>query len=114
MHIWYMYVQCYISHGVVMSCATLGCLIRLVTACVITHMIVIHAVKQAVELNRKLQYVSEHQKCILEGYRRELESCRQQLVDTRVSLADRQAEMVEGGEQAGRRTRATEQDLKMV
>ena len=101
-----------------MSCATLCCLTILVTACTsCTNDLsgtLIHAVKQAVELNRKLQYVNEHQKCILEGCRKELESCRQQLVDTRVSLADRQAEMVEGGEQAGRRTRATEQDLKMV
>ena len=74
-----------------------------------------HTVKQAVELNRRLQYVNEHQKCIVDGYKKQLESCRQQLVDARVSLADSQAEMSEVGESIGKKAvRTTEQELKMV
>lgn len=70
-------------------------------------------VKQAIEMNRKLQYVNEHQKCLLAGYKTELESCRQQLVETRVSLADALAERGERDEQTSRKT-TTEQELKMV
>ena len=65
-------------------------------------------------MNRKLQYVNEHQKCIVVGYKRELEACRQQLVEARVSLADSRAERGEGGDRASRNTRTTEQELKMV
>ena len=73
-----------------------------------------YAVKEAVEMNRKLQYVNEHQKCIMEDYRKKLEVSRQELVETRVLLADAQAERNEGREGNGRNTRTTEQQLKMV
>ena len=65
-------------------------------------------------MNRKLQYVNEHQKCIMEDYRKKLEVSRQELVETRVLLADAQAERNEGREGNGRNTRTTEQQLKMV
>ena len=71
-----------------------------------------YVVKQAIEMNRKLQYVNEHHKCIMAGYKTELETCRQQLVEARVSLADSLAERGEREEQTGRKT--TEQDLIMV
>ena len=69
-------------------------------------------VKKAVELNRRLQYVNEHQKCVLAGYKTELEACRQELVEARASLAESIAERGERGQGTGRNT--TVQELKMV
>ena len=65
-------------------------------------------------MNRKLQYVNDHQNCLLAGYKSELEACRQQLVEARVLLADALAERGEREEQTGRKTTTTEQELKMV
>ena len=71
-----------------------------------------NVVKQAIELNRKLQYMNSHQQCTIEACRRELETCRQELLETKVQLAGQQGTMG-GGEDHGR-VKTSEQELKMV
>ena len=70
----------------------------------------------ALELNRKLQYDNEHQHCVMEACRAELQSCRQQLVEARVRLEGEGVGLVGGaGETPGPgRIKTTEHDLKMV
>ena len=74
------------------------------------------AVQGALELNRKLRYDNEHQHCLMEGCRTELQACRQQLVEARVRLEGKGVGLVgEAGEAPGPgRTKTTEHDLKMV
>ena len=75
-------------------------------------MLHVHAVKQAIEMNKKLRYVNEHQKCILTDYKTELEMCRQELVGARVSLAN---SLTERGERGGHSEKmAAARELKMV
>lgn len=71
-----------------------------------------NVVKQAVELNRKLQYMNSHQQCTIEACRGELETCRQELLEAKVQLAGQQGTMG-GGEDHGR-VKTSEQELKMV
>ena len=63
-------------------------------------------------MNRKLQYVNQHQQCLISGYEREVESGRQELVKARVCLGNRERERGERGELAERT--ATARELKMV
>ena len=74
----------------------------------------LHAVKGAMELNRKLQYDNEHQHCLMEGYRTELQACRQQLVEARVRLEGVGLVGGAGDELGPGRARTVEHDLKMV
>ena len=72
-----------------------------------------YIVKEAVELNRKLRYVNEHQKCLLAGREEELDCLRQDLVQARGSVADRLADRGKKDQMMiGRKTAA--QELKMV
>ena len=63
-------------------------------------------------MNRKLRYISEHQKCVLVGREAELEAARQELVEARVCVADRLTERGER-ERLGVRN-STAHELKMV
>ena len=63
-------------------------------------------------MNKKLQYVNDHQQCILTDYKTELEMCRQELVDARVSLANSLTEREERGGHAEKVAAARE--LKMA
>ena len=65
------------------------------------------------ELNKKLRYVNEHQKCNLEGYQRALERCRSELVEVRVQLGRREGEEVLDSEDQTK-MRSTEHELRMV
>ncbi len=67
------------------------------------------------KLNKKLMYTNEHQKCLLEGYRCELERCREELVEARVRVEGREGEGegCVGGEEMAR-LKSSEQELKMV
>ena len=70
-------------------------------------------VKQAKELHCRLEYVNCHQNCELEQLREKLESCRQELIESRAqqSAADRREE--KNSEEVAK-CRVAERDLKMV
>ena len=68
--------------------------------------------KEAVEMNRRLRYVNEHQKCVLAGREAELEASRQEVVEARVCVGDRLSGR-EGSERLSERD-STAQELKMV
>ena len=75
--------------------------------------IFVHTVCQAQELNQKLRYVNEHQKCELEVCGRELRECRLELVGVRVVTAGRVGSGERGVAKEGS-GRSSEQELKMV
>ena len=71
-----------------------------------------NVVKQAIKLNQKLQYMNSHQQCTIEACRRELETCRQELLEAKVQLAGQQG--TNGGGEDNGRVKTSEQELKMV
>lgn len=69
--------------------------------------------KGALDLNRKLQYVNEHQQCTLRAYKQDLDSCRRELIGARVQLDGREWREARW-EEEGARAKATEHELRMV
>ena len=86
--------------------------ISTVSVCTCCSHHLMNVVKQAIELNQKLQYMNSHQQCTIEAYRRELETCRQELLEAKVQLAGQQG--TNGGGEDHGRVKTSEQELKMV
>ena len=57
----------------------------------------VHAVKQAVLLNKKLRYVNGHQQCLVDDTKSNLEIAWQQLKEAKVALLEREVELEEAG-----------------
>ena len=71
-----------------------------------------HAVKQATELHKKLEYVNEHQKCELRQSREQLEQSRRELLEARVIInAERERTQRVGD---GVKTKGKSHELRMV
>lgn len=69
-------------------------------------------VKGAFELHKKLEYVNEHQKCELKQSQAQLEQCRRELLEAKVKISFDKSVSPSRGE--GRKTKCSDQDLRMV
>ena len=72
------------------------------------------SVSAASQLHRKLMYTNEHQKCLLETHKRELESKKFELVTLKALVAQKKESSMCSAEEEGSRADALERELQMV
>lgn len=72
------------------------------------------SVSEASRLNRKLMYTNEHQKCLLESHKRELESKKFELVALKATVAQKNYSSLRSTEEERSRADALERELQMV
>ena len=71
-----------------------------------------HAAKQVTELHKKLVYVNEHQKCELRQSHEQLEQCRRELLEARVTVNAERERIQTVGDSV--KTKANSHELRMV
>lgn len=72
------------------------------------------SVSAASQLHRKLMYTNEHQKCLLESHKRELESKKFELVTLKAIVAQKKDSAVRYVEEERSRADALQRELQMV
>lgn len=72
------------------------------------------SVAAASQLHRKLMYTNEHQKCLLESQKRELESKKFELVTLKAIVAQKKDSSVRNVEEERSRSDALQRELQMV
>lgn len=72
------------------------------------------SVSAASRLHRKLMYTNEHQKCLLESYKRDLESKKFELVTLKATVAQKKDSSMRNADEERSRADALERELQMV
>ena len=72
------------------------------------------AVSAASSLHRKLIYTNKHQKCLLESYKREMESKKFELVALKATVAQKKDYLMTNSAEEVNRINFLERELRMV
>jgi len=72
------------------------------------------SVSVASQLHRKLIYTNEHQKCLLESYKRELEAKKFELVTLKAIVTQKKDSSMRNADEERSRADALERELQMV